>query len=743
MSFAIFFGVLAVYLAKLPPVLAPWRDTGEMSVAVATLGVAHPTSYPLYILLGRLAALFPLGNPAYRLNLFSAVAGAAACALLFAVLRRKRGMAAALAAALCLAFNPTFWAVTQVSEMYSLWVLAAIALVALAERLTEDSSERLWPAFCYLAGILLTNRLDLILLAPGLLWLALSHRPKAAGEDNLWAGMALLLAPAAAALSGSNLPAALLIVGTFLARTRGDGAARRLALGVGAGLAGLSVYLYLPVRSATGPFLDWNHPAKLANFLDSILRTRYGGTLDLISRNYGVGEMFGENLRLWGAHLWDAFGPMLAFAGFGAIVDYREDRGRFYGRLVSWWWAGPVFLFLANMPPNPHAAAIVEPHYLLSDTILLFWFAGGIGALGAAAWRPLVAAILVAAWPLTRGVPSRLDRREHFHSCDFAANVFRAAPPGSVVVAKKDVQVYALWHYQVAQGRRRDLRLIAQGLAGSPWYQADWRRREKSVLVSNLSAPEGWAALGAAGTPLLMTYDAEPPAAVAQAVKPRGLLQAVSGVDGDDGAQRALLVRRGARHAEQGSDLFTSDLIEGYGLAFYREALHLQRESANVEAERALVLGWTTNWNFPDIPLFLGYVQASAGRMSEAAATYALADGLFAEKLSLAERYRSLPALLSAIRSQAAETATHHGVVLEKLGDKAGAESQYRHALALFPLAQTRYNLAVLAWGVDWAVVEENLSEALRLDPNHADARKYLAALRARGAARAPIRRIY
>ena len=743
MSFAVFFGVLAVYLAKLPPVLAPWRDTGEMGVAVATLGVAHPTSYPLYILLGRLVTFFSLGNPAYRLNLLSAVAGAAACALLFKVLRPKRGMAAALASAACLAFNPTFWAVSQVSEMYSLWVLAAIALIALAERLSEDASERLWPAFCYLAGVLLTNRLDLILLAPGLLWLALAHRPKGQGEDNLWAGMALLLAPAAAALSGSNLPAAVLIVGTFLARTRGDGATRRLTLGVGAGLAGLSVYLYLPVRSATGPFLDWNHPAKLANFLDSILRTRYGGTLDLISRNYGVGEMFGENLRLWGAHLWEAFGPMLAFAVVGAVVDWREDRGRFYGRLVSWWWAGPVFLFLANMPPNPHAAAIVEPHYLLSDTILLFWFAGGIGALGAAAWRPVAAAILVAAWPLARGVPARLDRREHFHSYDFAANVFRAAPPGAVVVAKKDVQVYSLWHYQVAQGRRRDLRLVAQGLAGSPWYQADWRRRDRTVSVSNLSGPEGWALLSASGAPVLMAYDAEPPASVAQTAKARGLLQAVSGVGGDDGAQRALLVRRGARRAEQASDFFTSDLIEGYALAFYREGLRLQREAASAQAERVLGEAWAASWNFPDIPLFLGYLQASAGRMNEAAATYALADGLFAEKLSLAERYRSLPALVSAIRSQAAETATHHGVVLEKLGDKAGAEGRYRRALGLFPLAQTRYNLAVLAWGVDWAAVEENLSEALRLEPSHAEARKYLSALRARGVTSPPTQRIY
>ena len=43
--------------------------------------------------------------------------------------------------------------------------------------------------------------------------------------------------------------------------------------------------MFLPIRSATGPFLDWNHPAVLSNFLDSILRTRYGGTLEFTTED--------------------------------------------------------------------------------------------------------------------------------------------------------------------------------------------------------------------------------------------------------------------------------------------------------------------------------------------------------------------------------------------------------------------------------------------------------------------------
>ncbi|MDE2511849.1 MAG: DUF2723 domain-containing protein, partial [Elusimicrobia bacterium] len=363
MSLLVFVSVFLVYLRALPPSLAPWRDTGEMALSSWTLGVAHPTGYPLYVLIGRAVASIPLGNLAYRLNVLSAVAGAAAAALMYRAARKRAGPWVALAAAAWMALNAVVWEVSQVSEMYSLWVLCAVALMLIALEFSEDASERLWPGFCFLSGLLLGNRLDLLLWAPGLLWLALAGRPGSAAEDGLWAGAALLLFPAVAALTGSNTPFAFLIILTVLWRSRGPGMGRRVGLAAAAGLAGLSVYLYLPVRSATGPLLDWNHPALFSNFLDTILRTRYGGTLDLISLNYATGALFPDNLRLWGAHLWDAFGPAgLAAALVGCAAGYAADRRRWLGRAACWWWSGPVFIFLANLPPNPHAAAIIQPH---------------------------------------------------------------------------------------------------------------------------------------------------------------------------------------------------------------------------------------------------------------------------------------------------------------------------------------------------------------------------------------------
>ncbi len=735
MTFLVFAAAFLSYLRALPPALAPWRDTGEMSLASWTLGVSHPTSYPLYVLLGRLAAWLPLGNFAYRLNVLAAAAGAAAVALLFDFVRRRRGPAAALAAAAWLGLNAEFWTVSQVSEMYSLWILCAVALMALALDVSEDRDERRWPGFCFLAGLLLGNRLDLVLWAPGLLWLVRARRPGPESEDGLWAGIALVAFPAAAALTGSNLPFAGLIALTVLWCARGPGMGRRLLIGGAAGAAGLSVYLFLPVRSATGPFLDWNHPALLSNFLDSILRSRYGGTLDLISTNYATGEMFGENLKLWGAHLWDAFGPAgLAAALFGCAAGLREDRRRWLGRAACWWWSGPVFLFLANMPPNPHAAAIIEPHYLLSDAALLFCAADGVAALAASS-RALAPAFAAAAllWPLWRGVPARVDRREHLYDYDFARNVFHAAPPDSVVVAKKDVQLYALWHYQQVQGWRPDLKIVAQGLAGSPWYRADWHRRDPGLLVSSLKASDGWSALAAGGRAVLATQDAELPSDLAATARTRGILQAVSrSAPDDEGGQWDVLVRRGPMHYGETPDFFTTDLIEELSVAAYRRGLQLQKAGREADAVLRFNDAWRMEWIFPDVPVFLGYMAALDGRWADAESLDASADDLLGRKRELAERYRALPDLMNSLRRQAADQLTQHGVALEKLGRRDDAAAIYRRSLVVFPTAQAHYDLAVLAWGHDWPAAEENLSEAVRLDPGHAQARLYLEKLRAR-----------
>ena len=60
--------LLPVYLLTMPDTVGS-ADTFEFQVVIPQLGIAHPTGYPLYLLLGRLFTLLPLGSVAWRVNL--------------------------------------------------------------------------------------------------------------------------------------------------------------------------------------------------------------------------------------------------------------------------------------------------------------------------------------------------------------------------------------------------------------------------------------------------------------------------------------------------------------------------------------------------------------------------------------------------------------------------------------------------------------------------------------------------
>src|SRR5689334_3352659 len=65
-----------IYVRTLAPGLT-WAnsgsDGGDLITAAATGGIAHPTGYPLYLLLARLFQFIPLGSLAFRTNLMSAI----------------------------------------------------------------------------------------------------------------------------------------------------------------------------------------------------------------------------------------------------------------------------------------------------------------------------------------------------------------------------------------------------------------------------------------------------------------------------------------------------------------------------------------------------------------------------------------------------------------------------------------------------------------------------------------------
>lgn len=123
---AVFVLALAGYAAGMAPGLL-WGDSAEMQILAAIGGVAHPTGYPLFTLVGRVFTAFGSGDPAWRANLVSAFFAAATLALLMALLlsRRLRPLAAFAGVAVW-GLSFTFWATAQRAEVYSLATFVAV-----------------------------------------------------------------------------------------------------------------------------------------------------------------------------------------------------------------------------------------------------------------------------------------------------------------------------------------------------------------------------------------------------------------------------------------------------------------------------------------------------------------------------------------------------------------------------------------------------------------------------------------
>ena len=83
-------GLIAFALVArgLQPGLAFW-DTAELQVVAPLMGTAHPTGFPTYVLLGWLASVLlqPFGEPAFRMNLFSAICVAVAAGVTVDIVR--------------------------------------------------------------------------------------------------------------------------------------------------------------------------------------------------------------------------------------------------------------------------------------------------------------------------------------------------------------------------------------------------------------------------------------------------------------------------------------------------------------------------------------------------------------------------------------------------------------------------------------------------------------------------------
>ncbi|MBI4064116.1 MAG: DUF2723 domain-containing protein [Elusimicrobia bacterium] len=705
-------GVLFIYHAS--GTVAPFRDAGEFAVAASYLNIAHPPGYPLYVLMSKLwVTLIPFGNTAYRLNVLSALAAAGGFWLAAAWLRKFLGisLAAALIPIGLLISTRVFLGLSFVSEMYTLGFCWLVFLLYFIHQAQVEPRLIVLLAFCL--PLALATRMDLVLaLAYALpflfFWFTRPHR-------------------------------------------------RFLSVAALFFLLGGSVFLYLIIRSQSGAFVNWGDPSSWSRLADILARKSHGSTLDLLSVSYQKGQLFWVDARHWVGVLWETFGPLVLLIPLGIYA--LKDRPRVLAAsLLSWILSGPVFLYLANMPPNPHAIKILEDHFMPSLLMAALWVAVGIDWLlkvkkvtqvtevtkdKRILFQFLIFVTSVAFFTFVTFRVAKWSLRSNFMAYDYANNVLKSAAPNAVVVLHDDVQLFSLWEAQLNRRRRPDVKIVGQGLSGSSWYQKNlretWGYRDLVLNLKLTNAP-AWEnfILTNPGLSLYAGYETQVDHAGIRRW-PEGLLTRLC-LPSDPLCGRFSLINPwpflSLRHVGNVAEerfFFNQDLIEDYARArveFGRELLGAGRADEGLGFLRQAL---NLKSQLPQAAMLLAYHYFSRADFAGSALWWRSSQRKFEELLRLTQEYRSLPDVVMPLKKDLAYVLTSLGVVMERSGDfLESAADLHRQAIEHDPQSViAHYNLAAIYWKMrNLTGAKKEFEVVLGLDPGHAEAKKFLSLLR-------------
>jgi hypothetical protein len=447
-SWTVFTILAAVYLWTIAPGLT-WAnggsDGGDLISAAATGGIAHPTGYPLYLLLARLFQFLPLGSLAFRTNLMSALAmalaGSMVCDLVIRSISTRKTVSAGsggLAAGLAFGLAPVVWSQAVITEVYALQALLTV-LVLQVYTLPEANIDRRWIDGLrgVLLGLAVCNHLTGLLLVPAAVLVGALHSRSTPRFDR------------------ASLPTQLLGF-----------------------VAGLALYLILPLRALTQPPVNWGNVTSLERFWWLVS----GGLYQSSNLQASLPALW-ERIQSFAALLLEQFGSSGLLLGLLGLVVFGS-RSRLY--LLTAWTALAYSAFALFYRSVDFQVYLIPA--LLS---LAVWM--GLGLSGAAQRSapryPWLGTALAVCFILYLGVRSvlfigQVDASKDTQAETFGSEVLSSAPQEAILFVRGDRAVFTLWYFHFALDERPDLALVAEDLLHFDWYQETLRSTYPAFVVT-------------------------------------------------------------------------------------------------------------------------------------------------------------------------------------------------------------------------------------------------------------------
>jgi tetratricopeptide (TPR) repeat protein/MFS family permease len=438
-----FLVVFASYAVTLAPTLTFW-DAGEFIATSYSLGIPHPPGTPLFVLLGHVFGMLPLGiGFAAKTNLMGALASSSAGFFYFLVLAqvigridRRQGwelptllIHVAAFGAVCLsAWGLTQWTNSTETEVYTV-ALMTIALVTFlvfywADHLREGKDWNLILLVVYLMGLSIGNHLMALLVMPAVVvYVAWVAWPEYRGYVlSLLVGALGLYLVVMKGISVDGLigggqvvnPGPMLLGVLVLAAgawwMHREGALPFFLAAVAVFIAGCSVILFLKIRAGLDPAINEANPETWRELLAVLARKQYD-VRPIFPRSV---DFLRYKIPLYFDYLFGRVGPFqslvsaqFGFPGLsilvfllailGSVYHFLSDRQTWAYFLLVWLMTSLGLVIYINFPlGNTQALDITgvarevrerDYFFVVSFAYIGMWAGVGFFALLGEVWR--------------------------------------------------------------------------------------------------------------------------------------------------------------------------------------------------------------------------------------------------------------------------------------------------------------------------------------------------------------------
>lgn len=497
--------VFALYALTLAPTTAFW-DTSEYIATADILGIPHPPGNPLFVVLAKAWTLLlaPFGlSVAVRVNLFSALMSATAHGLWFLVAHhilryfsedRIFRLVGASAAVLVSATAFTVWSQSNVNEkVYTVSLLTIALLSWLAfrwqENLGKGKDDNLLILMMFVLALSVGNHLMAFLAAPAI------------GLFILWVHPQTLM----------NW--------------------RLYVAGVAAAILGLSIHLFLPIRSGLGPIINEAAPTcpDIGSAIGAVVTYGKAGCValaealnrdqyvkpPLVPRQAPLGSQLVNYLQYfdwqWARSLAGestvfprARLPFtMLFTGlgvWGAIEHLRRDKASFIYVATLFGTLSFALVYYLNFKYGYSLLAPVQDRglhevrerdyfFIASFSVWGLWAGMGVATLWKEAAQEAKLTLAKASPVLGLAlIPLVLNwgwatRTDDYAARDWAYNLLMSVEPYSVLFTNGDNDTFPLWYLQEVEGIRRDVTVIVTSYLNTPWYTKQLKELTKPCPI--------------------------------------------------------------------------------------------------------------------------------------------------------------------------------------------------------------------------------------------------------------------